>query len=394
MTPPPPDQPLEGHTPGDTAPRWHAPPRPRSVIEPLVPPPPAAPEIPPSPDAPPTRGLLDRLGAPLLTLLLLLLVGAAAWPVVRDASVGPAPAPVIAPAPVATALAIYRPVQLATVGCFPNLALAETTGNPAIGRDEAEWRFREGYDFPLRASRLATLSDARLVKVGPGDPRRRFTGTPVATPAPTRLAWLLTFGRTTPLAAPLPARRYPEQEIAEFAYALLDAADGATIAACDGVGGEARADEFTLPQAPRERELRRPVAEAWAAGPPGGRVASWLPFTAAASFGAAITLPGDRRELVVDYYAAGEGLAGGRVQIVSTPRPPLLRLGADGGEPLTLADGHAARLDRMGEMTALTWQDGDRWYQIVAVRPQQFGPPFSPDELLRIAAGLRSREGD
>lgn len=270
--------------------------------------------------------------------------------------------------------------------------LAAASGSAAISRNDAERRYREGYELPFRASRLATLADARLVNVGTNNSAARSRGTP--TPAPTRLAWLLSFGRTTPLTRPRPARQVSSgQEFIEFTYALVDAASGETIAHCDGAGAAAKAGGFELPRPQFEWVSRRSITEAWAAGPSGGRVASWLPFTAAAALGTAITLPGNGRELVVDYYAAEADRVGERIQVVSTTHAPILRLGAEGGEQITLTDGHAARLDRLGEMTALTWQDGDLWYQIIAVRPQQFGSPYAPDDLFRIVAGLRSREG-
>jgi hypothetical protein len=192
------------------------------------------------------------------------------------------------------------------------------------------------------------------------------------------------------LTAPLPQQQYPRRQ--EFTYALIDTDTGRMIAQCDGAGTAAKAGDITLPSPTDPLAGQPSVTAAWAAGPAGGRVASWLPFTAAAALGTAFPLPGGGRELIADYFAAEAEREGERIQIVSTAHAPILRLGADGGEPIALGDGHPARLDLLGAMSVLTWQEGDLWYQIVAVRPQGRGAPFRPDELLRIAAGLRSRE--
>ena len=375
---------------GDTAPRWHAPPRPRGAFVPSPLPPQIAPEaqIPASP--PPPRSRADRLGAPVLTAFLLLVVGFATWPIVYDAIAPPRPAPIPSPAPTPTLPRIYTPRIL---GCFSNLTPVASAAIPVIDRAMAETHFREGYDLPFRASHLTTLVDARLVAVSPGDFGRPGVATATATPTTSQLAWLLTFGRTPSLIEPLTSRFYPEQETSSFTYVLLDATDGATIATCDGIASEVRTfNNFVLPRPPRQWETRRSIGAVWAAGPPGGRVAGWLPFTAAASFGNAIALPGGGGMLVADYYADSGDVVGERIQIVSSTQPPLLRPGADGGTPIALTNGRSARLDNLGEMTVLTWGEGGLWYQIVAVRPQRLGEPYHADLLLRLAATLRSRD--
>jgi hypothetical protein len=40
-------------------------------------------------------------------------------------------------------------------------------------------------------------------------------------------------------------------------------------------------------------------------------------------------------------------------------------------------------------MQVLTWREGATWYQIVVGRPRELGGPYTVEDLIRVAAGLR-----
>ena len=244
---------------------------------------------------------------------------------------------------------------------------------------------------PLYPGRLGTLIDARLMILG-------YVAIPFVAPSiqatqaaavQGRAAWLLSFSRTPPLEAPSAPAALPPDTTAYFLYTLIDAATGGVIQSCEQAGPSAEVAGQPLPPVPPERALRQPIDAARAAVPFPARAAVWLPFTAAERFARVNHLPGGRAEVVADYFAAGGAAVGARVRIISTPTPPLLATVDRGGATATLADGRPARFDDLATMQVLTWHDGAAWYQILAARPQEDGPPYTAGELLLIAARLR-----
>jgi hypothetical protein len=368
--------------------RWHAPPRPRAPFGP-PPSPPAEPRPPGAIAAP--RGPRVRLAPALLTLALLLLIGVAAWPALYAAVVHPPPVPpTTPPTPMTFPRAIPRSGD-APASCFADLTFAPTatpTVPPAVGPEAAEAAIRADYDLPFRKKRLGTRVDARLVTLG-------YVGYPVVGPAVRatraaatqgRVAWLLAFSQTPALDDPVPVAA---SATAYALYALLDAATGDRIAACEAVGAGATAASGPLPATPAEGEARLSLEAARAAVDFPARVAGWLPFAPTDRFARVERLSGGRAAAVADYIGADDGRGAARVRVISTTAPPLLATAERGGTAVALATGGAARFDDLATLQILTWREGDAWYQLVAARPREHGPSYTVADLLAIAAELR-----
>ncbi len=368
--------------------RWHAPPRPRDPFGP-PPSPPAEPRPTGAIAAP--RGPRARLAPALLTLALLLLVAGAAWPALHAAVVPPLPAPtMVPPTPTTFPRAIIGAGET-PASCFADLTLipaSTPTPPPAFGVEAAEAAVRTDYDLPFRKKRPGTRVDARLVILG-------FVWPPSVGPAVRatraaatvgRVAWLLAFSQTPALDDPVPVAA---SATAYALYALLDAATGDRIAACEAVGAGATAASGPLPATPAEGEARLSLEAARAAVDFPARVAGWLPFAPTDRFARVERLSGGRAAVVADYIGADDGRGAARVRVISTTDPPLLATAERGGTAVALATGGAARFDDLATLQILTWRDGDAWYQLVAARPREHGPSYTVADLLAIAAELR-----
>ncbi len=370
-------------------PRWQAPPPRRDATLPSLEPTCRPDRVAATTAAAPARRWPERLAPPLLIAMLLLFAALAGWPAVHAVVVHPQPAPTALASPPATRQALV-PQADTGIGCFATLTLVEAASTPSIGRDAAEAKARDIYDLPLYPARLGTLIDARLMTLGYaptsfGAPSIQATQ---AAAVRDRVAWLLSFSRTPPLDAPSAPATLPPATTAYFLYTLIDAATGDVIQSCERAGPSAEVAGQPLPPVPPERALRQSIDAARAAVPFPARAAGWLPFTAADSFARVNHLPAGQAEVVADYFAAGGSAVGARVRIISTPTPPLLATTDRGGSMVPLMNQRDARFDDLGAMQVLTWQDGTVWYQIIAVRPQKDGTPYTAADLLTIAAGL------
>lgn len=363
-------------------PQWQAPPPRRDALTPTGTPATRAPSV---AAPPPAVGVAwaDRLAPLALGALLVLVAALAAWPALR-AVIAPPPVPTIPVSPTTPQPVVVPPGGQAVI-CFGTLTLAAAAGPAAVRPAAAEIAARDLVELPSYPGRLGSLVDARLVTLDAvpssfGAPSIQATQ---AAAVQGRAAWLLSFVRTPPLDAPFAP---PSDNTAYFLYALVDAATGGVLQVCGQAGAGAEVDGQALPAVPPERLLRQPLAVARSAVPFPVRAAAWLPFTPLADAARVNRLPDGHAEVVADYFAANTAPIGARVRLISTDAPPLLATTDRGGTPVPLAAGGSVRFDDLATLQVLTWREGATWYQVVAARPRDEGPPYTRDELLRIVA--------